>query len=74
MARGVDPLGAGFLGFLRLSQFSIAKAEGMDAYKAYKAAFDNAEVLECAFCNCGCYPEPGHLSATDCFKDMHGFT
>ena len=53
--------------------FAQAKADGTNAYKAYKAAFDNPEVLLCAFCPCGCHESNKHQSAMDCFKDMHGF-
>ncbi len=53
--------------------FSIAKADGTNAYKAYKAAFENPDVLLCAFCPCGCHNSSGHQSAIDCFKDLHGF-
>jgi hypothetical protein len=56
------------------TKFAQAKAQGLQVYKAYKAAYDNADVLYCAFCACGCAGNPGHLSAVDCFKDMHGFT
>jgi len=53
--------------------FAEAKAGNTLAYKAYKAAYELGDILECAFCACGCEPLVGHLSATDCFKDMHGF-
>ena len=54
--------------------FVEAKGQNTSAYLAYKAARDYAHVLDCAFCSCGCAPSIGHLSAIDCFKDMHGFT
>ena len=53
--------------------FAQAKADGTNAYKAYKAAFENPEVLLCAFCPCGCHESAKHVSAMDCFKDLHGF-
>ena len=55
-------------------KFATAKSQNMKVYAAYKAGYENSEVLECAFCDCGCNLQPGHLSAADCFKDMHGFT
>ncbi len=55
------------------ADFEQAKAAGSMAYLAYKAARDHADVLDCAFCACGCADSIGHLSAIDCFKDMHGF-
>ena len=54
--------------------FAEARAEDDDAYRAYAAARDHADLLECPFCDCGCGPGNGHLSAVDCFKGMHGFT
>jgi len=54
--------------------FAQAKAEGNTAYLGYRAARDYVQYLDCAFCACGCAPAIGHLSAIDCFKDMHGFT
>lgn len=54
--------------------FAKAKAESSPAYAAYLAARENAGVLGCAFCACGCASSIGHLSAVDCFKDLHGFT
>lgn len=53
--------------------FDNAKAKGSIEYLAYRAARDYSHVLDCAFCSCGCAPSIGHLSAIDCFKDMHGF-
>jgi hypothetical protein len=53
--------------------FSQAKIDQDLAYLAYRAARDHADVLDCAFCSCGCAPSVGHRSAIDCFKDMHGF-
>lgn len=52
--------------------FAGAKASSSSAYRAYRAARDHADVLACGFCACGCAAD-GHLSALDCFKDMHGF-
>ncbi len=55
--------------------FAQAKADDIKAYKAYKAGHLYPELLECAFCDCGCEgPPSNHVSAVDCFKDMHGFT
>jgi hypothetical protein len=55
--------------------FSEAKAGNTNAYRAYKAASLHAEVLDCAFCTCGCASSAAaHRSGVDCFKDMHGFT
>jgi hypothetical protein len=54
--------------------FAQAKASGSTAYWAYKAARAQQNVLDCAFCSCGCAQGIGHKSAVDCFKDMHGFT
>lgn len=54
--------------------FAGAAAEDSPAYRAYKAALAHPEYLECAYCACGCAHSDGHLSAIDCFKDMHGFT
>ncbi len=53
--------------------FLEAKVQNSDAYRAYKAALSLGDILECAFCICGCHESIGHLSAADCFKDMHGF-
>ena len=53
--------------------FAQGKAENSAAYRAYKIAYDNQAVLECAFCACGCERSIGHRSNVDCFKDMHGF-
>lgn len=54
--------------------FQQAKTANSNAYKAYKAALKYPELLECGFCNCGCAAPPAnHISAIDCFKDMHGF-
>ncbi|GMV16146.1 MAG: hypothetical protein AMXMBFR56_43700 [Polyangiaceae bacterium] len=53
--------------------FAKAKTDGSMAYLAYRAARDHSHLLDCAFCSCGCAPGIGHLSAIDCFKDMHGF-
>lgn len=58
-----------------IAAFEQAKADDSDAYRAYLFARDHSELLECAFCACGCsITDEGHLSASDCFKDMHGFT
>ena len=54
--------------------FAQAKTDASTAYLAYRAARDYAKYLDCAFCACGCAQSIGHLSAIDCFKDMHGFT
>jgi hypothetical protein len=54
--------------------FAEAKAEDSSAYRAYRAARDHTEYMECPFCACGCAEGNGHRSAIDCFKDMHGFT
>ena len=54
--------------------FAEARQDNTDAYRAYAAARDHAELLECAFCDCGCASSVEHLSAVDCFKDMHGFS
>jgi hypothetical protein len=54
--------------------FAQAKAEDTSAYRAYRAARDFVEYMECPFCACGCAAGSGHLSAIDCFKDTHGFT
>lgn len=44
-----------------------------DAWRAYAfASSPQGGVLECAFCACGCATTEGHLSAIDCFKDLHG--
>jgi len=56
-----------------VASFAKAKAESSMAYLAYRAARDYSHFLDCAFCSCGCAPGIGHLSAIDCFKDMHGF-
>ena len=53
--------------------FAEAAAEDSAAYRAYKAALAYPGLLECAWCACGCADSDGHLSALDCFKDMHGF-
>jgi hypothetical protein len=59
-----------------IDAFADAKAQDTQAYRAYRAAFQYSQFLECAFCSCGCdAPSLGnHLSSMDCFKDMHGFT
>jgi hypothetical protein len=54
--------------------FAQAKLDYSSAYRAYQAARKNEAYMTCAFCNCGCSEASGHLSAIDCFKDMHGFT
>ena len=54
--------------------FAEARAQNSYAYQAYRIARDNPELMECAFCSCGCAVTEGHISAVDCFKDMHGFT
>lgn len=54
--------------------FDDAKAGNTLAYRAYKAAYELGDILECAFCACGCASLVDHVSAMDCFKDMHGFT
>lgn len=56
-----------------IAKFAAAKAADAPAYRAYKAALAYSAELECAFCDCGCAPLEGHKSASDCFKDMHGF-
>lgn len=54
--------------------FAAARAENNAYYRGYLAAHKYPEVLECAFCACGCASMSiSHLSAVDCFKDMHGF-
>jgi hypothetical protein len=53
--------------------FAKAKADNSAAYRAYKIAHDNPEALQCARCACGCARSLGHISAVDCFKDLHGF-
>lgn len=53
--------------------FAQAKAQDSQAYRAYKAANKYTQYLQCAFCACGCATQPGHKSAIDCYKDMHGF-
>lgn len=55
------------------TEFAQAKQFNSKAYKAYKAAFEHPELMECGFCPCGCQTLDGHESAIDCFKDMHGF-
>ena len=54
--------------------FADARDHDSKTYRAYRAAREHAGLLECAFCSCGCAASDGHLSALDCFKDMHGFT
>ncbi len=55
--------------------FADAKAADDKAYRAYRAAHQYAQFLECPFCACGCaIMDVAHQSAVDCFKDMHGFT
>ncbi|MGZ3424204.1 MAG: hypothetical protein ACXWUG_21485 [Polyangiales bacterium] len=54
------------------AMFADAKAKDTAAYRAYRAARANADVLPCAFCACGC-ATAGHRSAIDCYKDLHGF-
>jgi Protein of unknown function with PCYCGC motif len=54
--------------------FAQAKLDDSAAYRAYQAARKHEAHMTCAFCACGCAEESGHLSAIDCFKDMHGFT
>jgi len=53
--------------------FAQAKAQNSQAYRAYKAANKYTQYLQCAWCACGCATSPGHKSAIDCYKDMHGF-
>jgi hypothetical protein len=53
--------------------FTSAKAQDAAAYRAYKAARQHAYLLEWAFCACGCDDSAHHVSAVDCFKDMHGY-
>ncbi|MBW2263456.1 MAG: hypothetical protein JRG91_15935 [Deltaproteobacteria bacterium] len=54
--------------------FAAAKVENNAFYRGYLAAYKYPEVLECPFCACGCATMSiSHLSAVDCFKDMHGF-
>jgi hypothetical protein len=59
-----------------IDAFADAKAQNNQAYRAYRAAFQYSEYMECPFCACGCAAPSlsNHLSAIDCFKDMHGFT
>ena len=57
-----------------IQTFADAKTADNQAYQAYRAARDYADLLTCPFCACGCADSIGHLSAIDCFKDMHGFT
>lgn len=54
--------------------FAKSRANNAAAYRSYSAAKANADVLSCAFCSCGCSGPLRHMSALDCFKDMHGFT
>lgn len=54
--------------------FADAASTNSTVYRAYKAANAHPDYLVCAFCACGCADSAGHLSALDCFKDMHGFT
>ena len=56
------------------SMFAHAKETNSDVYWAYKAASDSPELIQCAYCACGCAITEDHLSAIDCFKDLHGFT
>jgi hypothetical protein len=53
--------------------FAEARDQGNETYGAYAAAREHAAALEYAFCSCGCASTIDHLSAVDCFKDMHGF-
>lgn len=54
--------------------FAQAKADNTKAYQAYLAGYKYPDLLECAFCYCGCASPPAeHVSALDCFKDIHGF-
>lgn len=54
--------------------FAQAKADNTKVYRAYLAGLLYPDLLECAFCYCGCAsPSFNHVSAVDCFKDMHGF-
>lgn len=54
------------------TMFADARARDTAAYRAYRAARDLGDRLTCAYCACGCAVD-GHLSAQDCFKDLHGF-
>ena len=54
--------------------FEEAAAANNTAYQAYAISLQYPDVVECAFCACGCRTSDEHLSAVDCFKDMHGFT
>ncbi len=55
--------------------FAAAKAEDNIYYRGYLAADKYPDLLECAFCSCGCAKASiHHRSDVDCFKDMHGFT
>lgn len=56
-----------------IKKFATAKANNLPAYRAYKAALTYAHLLPCAFCPCGCDGSEAHVSAVDCFKDLHGF-
>lgn len=53
--------------------FGDARAADSQAYRAYEAAHANPDVMRCAFCPCGC-SAGGHMSAADCFKDLHGLS
>ena len=54
--------------------FTEARAANNQAYRAYRAAYEHPDVVQCAFCLCGCASSVDHVSAEDCFKDLHGFT
>lgn len=54
-------------------KFAEAKATDAQSYRAYKIAYQYPDLMQCGFCPCGCDRSLGHLSAVDCFKDMHGF-
>ena len=79
-AASIDPdnpdyEGDGFTKAEIAEKFTLAKQQNTQAYLAYKAALKHSDVLECAFCACGCAVQAiNHLSASDCFKDFHGFT
>jgi hypothetical protein len=65
---------ADFSNELVRTMFERSRTSNAAAYRSYRAALENADVLSCAFCACGCAGTLKHVSAIDCFKDMHGFT
>lgn len=56
------------------AMFAVERADDTQTYRAYRAAHTWPDLIECAFCACGCATGLGHVSALDCFKDLHGFT